>query len=225
MVVTVLPFGGNKLKQNRMLRVNKNRFGNTDEVGMLEMCENGLKELVDPSKYFIEQYYGKQVSGRSITVILEGKRAIMVEAQSLIIDNKLSMPKRVCQGLDQNRLSVLMAIIEKHLKVPLNYSDTYINIVGGIKLMGRETDLAIIVSILSSYKNISISNDIVFIGEVGLAGEIREVPMTQIYLKELERLKYKKIVLSKKSAKEYSGRFECELIGVSKAVELIGIIS
>ena len=225
MVDTVLSFEGDKLKQYRMLRVNKNRFGNTDEVGMFEMQENGLKELSDPSKYFIDQKNLAPSPGRSITAILEGKRIIMVETQSLVVDNKISIAKRVCQGVDLNRINVLLAVMDKSLKISLQYFDTYINIVGGVKLAGRESDLALMASIISSYRNKSIANDTVFLGEVGLTGEVREAPMITNYLKELERLKYKRVVLSQNSVNEYKKKFNLDLIGISNTKELIEILS
>ena len=219
MVDTVIYFEGDQFGQYRMLRVIKNRFGNTNEVGIFEMKETGLKEVSNPSQYFLESSL-KDAYGRSLTCILEGTRPIFVEVQALVVENKFGNGRRTTQGIDNNRLSLLVAVIDKYFEIPLSFNDIYLNIVGGIKLTSRESDLAIITSLLSSYKAKKVPDDIVLIGEVGLTGEVRSVPMIETRIKELQQLNYKKVITSIRSAKDLSGKYDIEIIGVARALEV-----
>jgi len=219
MVDTVIYFEGDQFGQYRMLRVIKNRFGNTNEVGIFEMQENGLKEVKNPSQYFLESSL-KDAYGRAITCVLEGNRPIFVEIQALVVENKYGNGRRTTQGLDNNRLSLLVAVIDKYFEIPLSFNDIYVNVVGGLKLSTRESDLAILGALLSSYKAKKIKDEIILIGEVGLTGEVRSVPMIESRIKELVQLNYKKVILSKKSARGLKDKFKIELIGIEKATEL-----
>lgn len=198
MVDTVIYFEGDQFGQYRMLRVIKNRFGNTNEVGIFEMKESGLKEVQNPSQYFLESSL-RDAYGRSLTCILEGSRPIFVEIQALVVENKFGNGRRTTQGLDNNRLSLLVAVIDKYFEIPLSFNDIYVNVVGGIKLNSRESDLAIIASLLSSYRGKKLNDEVVLIGEVGLTGEVRSVPMVETRVKELEQLNYKKVITSMRS--------------------------
>jgi len=219
MVDTVIYFEGDQFGHYRLLRAIKNRFGNTNEVGIFEMKENGLKEVLNPSQYFIDENL-KDIFGRSLSCINEGTRPLFVEIQALVIENKYGNGRRVTQGLEANRLSMLVAIIEKYLDLPLGYSDIYLNIVGGIKLVSRDTDLAVIASLISSYKGERIDNQTIFLGEVGLTGEVRAITFFEKRLKEMEQLKYKRIVTSQKIAKEFEGKSKIQLKGISTIKEL-----
>ena len=223
MVDTVIYFEGDQLGQYRMLRVMKNRFGNTNEVGIFEMNDKGLQEIGNPSQYFIDSFI-QDTFGRSLSCILEGTRPIFVEIQALVVENKFGSGKRVTQGLDNNRLSLLVAVIDKYFDTPISFNDIYINVVGGIKLHSRESDLSIITSLLSSFYGSPIQNNTVFIGEVGLTGEVRRVPLMENRLRELEQLNYKKVVTSKKVADEFNDKYELEIIGIEKAVELKSLL-
>lgn len=219
MVDTVVYFEGDQFGQYRLLRVIKNRFGNTNEVGIFEMNESGLCEVRNPSQYFLDGSL-EDAYGRSLTCIVEGSRPLFVEIQALVVENKYGNGRRTTQGLDLNRLSLLIAVIDKYFEIPLSYNDIYVNVVGGFKLSSRESDLSIIASLLSSYNGQAVDNSTVFIGEVGLTGEVRSVPLIETRLKEINQLNYKKVITSKRSAKEFEGIFDFELIGIEKAIEL-----
>lgn len=219
MVDTVIYFEGDQLGQYRMLRVMKNRFGNTNEVGIFEMQESGLREIKNPSQYFLEQS-PQDAFGRSLTCILEGSRSLFVEIQALVVENKFSQGRRTTQGLDTNRVALLVAVIDKYLGIPLSYNDIYVNVVGGMKLISRESDLSVIASLLSSYHAMAIPQDTVFLGEVGLTGEVRSVPMMEMRLKEIAQMNYKRVITSKRAADDLKGKFKIEIVGITKAAEL-----
>lgn len=219
MVDTVIYFEGDQLGQYRMLRVMKNRFGNTNEVGIFEMQEKGLVEITNPSQYFLEQSIPGSY-GRSLTCILEGSRSLFVEIQALVVENKFSVGRRTTQGLDSNRVALLVAVIDKYLGIPLSYNDIYVNVVGGIKLTSRENDLSVIASLLSSYYGSAIPADTIFLGEVGLTGEVRSVPMMEMRLKEISQMNYKRVITSKRAAEDLKGKFKLNITGISKASEL-----
>jgi DNA repair protein RadA/Sms len=223
MVDTVIYFEGDQLGQYRMLRVMKNRFGNTNEVGIFEMQEKGLLEIKNPSQYFLEQSLPGSF-GRSITCILEGSRSLFVEIQALVVENKFAVGRRTTQGLDTNRVALLVAVIDKYLGIPLSYNDIYVNVVGGMKLTTRENDLSVIASLLSSYYAIPIANDTLFLGEVGLTGEVRSVPMMEMRLKEVAQMNYKRVITSKRAAEDLKGKYKVELVGITKASELKNLL-
>lgn len=219
MVDTVIYFEGDQLGQYRMLRVMKNRFGNTNEVGIFEMQEKGLVEIKNPSQYFLEQSLPGSY-GRSLTCILEGSRSLFVEIQALVVENKFAVGRRTTQGLDSNRVALLVAVIDKYLGIPLSYNDIYVNVVGGMKLSTRENDLSVIASLLSSYFQTPIASDTLFLGEVGLTGEVRSVPMMEMRLKEVAQMNYKRVITSKRAAEDLKGKYKLDLVGITKASEL-----
>jgi len=219
MVDTVIYFEGDQYGVYRLLRVVKNRFGNTNEIGLFEMKENGLVEIQNPSHYFIDQSLVGSV-GRSITCFLEGTRSLFVEIQALVIENKFAVGRRTTQGVDANRVSLLIAVIDKYLGVALSYNDIYVNVAGGIKLQSRDNDLSIMASLLSSYFSKPLPSDTIFLGEIGLSGEVRALPLVESRLKEISQMNYKKVVLHDKASKDFTNKFPLELIGISKAEEL-----
>ncbi len=219
MVDTVIYFEGDQLGQYRMLRVMKNRFGNTNEVGIFEMQEKGLVEIKNPSQYFLEQSLPGSY-GRSLTCILEGSRSLFVEIQALVVENKFAVGRRTTQGLDSNRVALLVAVIDKYIGIPLSYNDIYVNVVGGMKLTTRENDLSVIASLLSSYYASAIPNETIFLGEVGLTGEVRSVPMMEMRLKEIAQMNYKRVITSKRAAEDLKGKYKLDLLGISRAAEL-----
>ena len=223
MVDTVIYFEGDQLGQYRMLRVMKNRFGNTNEVGIFEMLESGLREITNPSQYFLEQSLPGSY-GRSLTCILEGSRSLFVEIQALVVENKFAQGRRTTQGLDSNRVALLVAVIDKYVGIPLSFNDIYVNVVGGIKLTTRENDLSVIASLLSSYYQIPVPSDTIFLGEVGLTGEVRSVPMMEMRLKEIAQMNYKRVVTSARAAADLKGKYKLELTGITKAAELKNLL-
>ncbi len=223
MVDTVIYFEGDQYGQYRLLRSMKNRYGNTNEIGIFEMREDGLKEVINPSQYFLDQTLPDSF-GRSLSCVMEGTRALFVEIQALVVENKFATGRRVSQGLDTNRVALLVAVIDKYVGIPLSYNDIYVNVVGGLKLQGRETDLSVVASLLSSFYGKSIPQDTLFLGEVGLTGEVRTVPMMEARLREAAQLSYKKVITSSRAAQEFAGKFKVELVGLKRASDLKGLL-
>lgn len=219
MVDTVIYFEGDQFGQYRILRAMKNRFGNTNEVGIFEMKENGLQEVLNPSQFFLDEEL-EGTFGRTLTCILEGSRSLFVEVQALVVENKFGNGRRTTQGIDSNRVAMMVAVIEKYFGIPLGFNDIYLNVVGGIKLQNRESDLSIIASLLSSYRSKPIDSSTVFVGEVGLTGEVRSVPMMDTRIKEMAQLNYKRVVTSEKTARELKNKFKIEIVGIRQAKEL-----
>ncbi|MEI6326900.1 MAG: DNA repair protein RadA [Candidatus Roizmanbacteria bacterium] len=174
MVDTVLSFEGEKVSHFRVLRANKNRFGSTDEIGIFEMSGEGLKEVTNPLAFVQEIDTKSATPGRAIAGVLEGKRPIFFEIQSLASPTTLAMPRRVVNGVDYNKVQLLLAVVRKHLHIPLDGYDIYVNVIGGIKVDSPAADLAIIASIISSVKETPLPTTALFTGEVGLLGEVRK---------------------------------------------------
>ena len=223
MVDTVVYFEGDQYGQYRLLRSMKNRFGNTNEIGIFEMRENGLIEVENPSQYFLDQTLPDSF-GRSLSCILEGTRALFVEIQALVVENKFGTGRRVTQGLDSNRVALLVAVIDKYVGIPLSYNDIYVNVVGGLKLQGRETDLSVVASLLSSFYGKAIPQDTLFLGEVGLTGEVRSVPMMELRLREASQMNYKRVITSERAVREFNGKFKIEMQGLKRASDLKGML-
>ena len=220
MVDTVIYFEGDQFGQYRILRAIKNRFGNTNEVGIFEMEEVGLREVPNPSQYFLDDQILDSY-GRSLTCILEGTRPLFIEIQALVVENKFGNGRRTTQGIDSNRLAMMVAIIEKYFEIPLGFNDIYVNIVGGFKLSSRESDLSVIASLISSYRSRPIDPRELFLGEVGLTGEVRSVPLIESRLKEIQQLNYERVYTSQKTVKKYGEKFpKLKLIGLHKASDL-----
>jgi DNA repair protein RadA/Sms len=194
-VDTVLYFEGETHRQYRILRAVKNRFGSTNEVGIFEMKESGLIEVKNPSKLFIEER--SDAAGSAITVSIEGTRPLLVEIQALVSHSNTAMPRRSANGFDYNRALMLVAVIDRRLGIRLGDKDVYINVAGGIELNEPAADLPVIMSIISCYKDKKISSDAVFIGEVGLAGEIRAVDQIEGRVTEASKLGFRSAFIPK----------------------------
>ena len=196
MVDTVLYFEGESSKELRMLRGFKNRFGSTSEIGIFEMTGEGLISAKDINSKFFDK--SKSQSGSALTVVMEGSRALILEVQALVTESTYPNPKRSATGFDVNRLNMLLALLEKKIDLPLNNYDVFINISGGIKIKESSADLAVIAAIISSFRNRPISKESVFIGEVSLTGEIKDVYSVDLRLKESQAQGIKKAVLAMK---------------------------
>ena len=196
MVDTVLYFEGDSSQELRILRGFKNRFGPTNEIGVFEMREEGLVSAKDISSRFFNQ--NKSQPGSALTVVMEGSRPIILEVQALVSDSHAPNPKRQATGFDNNRLNMLLALLERKLEIPLNSYDVFINITGGIKINETSADLAILAAIISSFRERSISKETVFLGEVSLVGDIREVVQLENRLKELKMHNISKVLMAKK---------------------------
>ncbi|MDD3649802.1 MAG: DNA repair protein RadA [Candidatus Hydrothermia bacterium] len=181
-----VPSGGNGFNL-RILRCSKNRFGTSNEIGIFEMTGNGLKEVTDASTLFITTDHVRR-DGISYTVLMEGKRVILVEIQSLVLPTFFAVPQRVATGFDTKRLYMLLAVVEKFAGINLRGMDIFLNVTGGIRIQDSSGDLAVIASIVSSYRKRSLPENSVFVGEVGLGGEIRKVPGITKRIEEAKRL-------------------------------------
>jgi DNA repair protein RadA/Sms len=193
-VDTVLYFEGEKGAGYRIIRAVKNRFGATNEIGVFEMAENGLKEIKNPSEYMLS---GRplNVPGSSATCVIEGARPILTEVQALVCPTSFGLPRRSAQGLDYNRTIMLIAVLEKRAGISLSNFDCYVNIAGGLKISEPSADLAVICALASSYKNAPVGPDTALLGEVGLVGEIRASRAVEIKIAEAAKLGFKQCVV------------------------------
>lgn len=217
MVDTVLYFEGDSSRELRLLRGFKNRFGATSEVGIFEMTKNGLVSAKDISKKFFTR--GVAQAGSAITVLMEGSRPIVLEVQALVSDSGYPNPKRSATGYELNRLTMLLALLERKLDLPFNQYDVYINIAGGIKITETSADLAIIAAIISSYRNRPISKDTVFIGEVSLIGDVRDIFNLDLRLKEAKSQHFEKAIVPSLPLEPISGLKCFNIDEVSKLIE------
>lgn len=193
MVDTVLLLEGERSDQLRMLRSLKNRFGATDEVGLFQSEDYGLREISNPSELFLENS-NQLVTGAATVCLMEGTRPLLAEVQALVVKSQLAMPRRVGRGVDLARIQVLTAVLQKHAQLPLAFYDVFLSVAGGFKIKEASVDLGLAVAIASSLSGKKIDQNIVFIGEIGLLGEIRKSPYFERRAKEVRRLGFKKII-------------------------------
>ena len=220
MVDTVLYLEGERYNTYRILRAVKNRFGSTNEIGMFEMKQEGMCEVLNPSDILITEREDNP-SGSCVVASMEGTRPILVEMQALTSQSVFGIPKRTANGFDYNRLAVLIAVIEKRAGLPIGGQDVYLNIAGGMKLNEPAVDLGIIVTVASAYKNIPIPKDTVVMGEVGLTGEVRRINLIEKRLKEVEKLGFKRCIIPENSKKSIKNEFKLDIIGVNNIVEAL----
>ncbi|MCS6956770.1 MAG: AAA family ATPase, partial [Patescibacteria group bacterium] len=194
-VDVVLNFEGEKISNYRLIRANKNRFGSTNEIGIFEMTQGGLKEIDNPL-IFLETDKNFQ-PGKAIVGVGEGKRSLFFEIQTLVVPSILPVPRRVIKGLDYNKVLLLLAVIRKILNYSLDNYDIYVNVIGGVSIKNTSADLGFVASIISSLKNKPLMPSSLFIGEVGLLGEIRKAYMEEKIIQEGKRLGFKKIFSGK----------------------------
>lgn len=194
MVDTVLYFEGESHISYRILRAVKNRFGSTNEIGVFEMAGAGLREVKNPSEYMLEGR-PEDEPGSVVTAAMEGTRPILVEVQALVCPTNFNMPRRTAAGTDYNRVTLLMAVLEKRLGISLAGCDAYVNVAGGMKITEPSLDLAIVLALLSSYRNRPLPARTVAFGEVGLTGEIRSVNMMAARIAEAEKMGYQNVIM------------------------------
>lgn len=192
MVDTVLYLEGEMLTGTRILRSFKNRFGDTSEVGIFVMEEKGLIELKDASTFFMDKQ-NEKVPGACLTVIMEGSRPLIVEMQALVVPSSMSFPRRISNGIAERRLELLLAVIQKHVKIPVERMDVFLNVVGGLKVKETAADLAACLAVISSYKNQPLGN-MVAVSEVGLLGELKSVVNLDKRIKEAKKFGYSSVV-------------------------------
>ena len=201
MVDCVLYFEGDPNTSYRMLRAAKNRFGSTNEIGVFEMLDSGLKEVPNPSQMLLEGR-PESASGTCVACVMEGTRPILAEVQALVSKTSYNVPRRTADGFDFNRAALLLAVAEKRAGLKLSLFDAYINVIGGLQLDEPGADLPVALALASSYRDAVISNDLVAIGEVGLTGEIRSVSHMNQRLQEVARLGFKKVIIPKFGAEK-----------------------
>ena len=194
MVDAVVYLEGDRFHQFRILRAVKNRFGSTDEVGVFEMADAGMREVRNPSEVFLQERAGN-AAGSAIAVTLEGSRPILLEVQALTANSALGMPRRTANGFDSNRVQMLVAVLSKRVGLPLGGQDIYVNIVGGLRVVEPAVDLAVVVAMASSFRERPVDRTSVVIGEVGLSGELRSVNQIERRLNEAMRLGFRRAII------------------------------
>ena len=213
MVDTVLQFEGEAHYAYRILRALKNRYGSTNEIGIFEMHDSGLREVKNPSEAFLsERRYG--TSGSTVVSSIEGSRPILIEVQALVTPTSYGMPQRNTTGFDYRRLSLLLAVLEKRVGLRLGSQDVFVNIAGGVKIDEPAVDLGIATSITSSLRDIPVDSSSVAVGEIGLGGEIRTVGQVEKRVQEAAKLGFKKVIIPHNNLKSVKGQDGIEIIGV-----------
>ena len=215
MVDTVLYFEGDRHASYRILRAVKNRFGSTNEIGVFEMRETGLTEVENPSQFMLNGR-PEEASGSIVACSMEGTRPILLEIQALVARSQLAMPRRTAAGMDYNRVSLLLAVLEKRLNLHLSGSDVYVNIAGGIRINEPAIDLGVVLAIVSSSRDRAIDEKVLAFGEVGLSGEVRAVSQAAQRVQEAKKLGFTTVILPEVCR---------EQIGDVKGVRLIGVRS
>ncbi|MFD1850731.1 DNA repair protein RadA [Oceanobacillus bengalensis] len=222
MVDAVLYFEGERHHTYRILRGVKNRFGSTNEMGIFEMKEEGLREVLNPSEIFLEERT-RGAAGSTVVASMEGTRPVLVEIQALISPTSFGNPRRMATGLDHNRVSLLMAVLEKRVGLMLQNQDAYLKVAGGVKLDEPAVDLAVAISIASSYRDRPTKPDDIFIGEVGLTGEIRRVSRIEQRIQEAAKLGFNRVICPKNNLDGWTAPKNIQVIGVSTVQEALDI--
>lgn len=223
MVDTVLYFEGDRYASYRVLRGVKNRFGSTNEIGVFEMREDGLRQVLNPSEFMLEGK-PKGASGSVVACSMEGSRPILVEIQALVCQSSFGIPRRTSNGCDLNRVNLLMAVLEKRLGIHLSGCDAYVNVAGGLRMNEPAMDLGIVMALVSGYKEKPLPEQVIVFGEVGLSGEVRAVSMGGARIAEAAKLGYKKCILPKACIKNVQLPEEMECIGVETVYDAVKIL-
>jgi len=225
MVDAVLYFEGDLQRHYRLLRAVKNRFGSTQEIGIFEMREDGLAEVADASRAFLDDHFVHS-SGSVITASLEGTRPLLLEVQALVSPTNFGMPQRRSSGIDPNRLALILAILEKRLGMAISSQDVFLNIAGGIKVVEPSIDLSVASAVASSFREVAVGPDTLVLGELGLSGEVRAVSQIGPRLAEAARLGFKQAIIPQGNLKAVSLLPDApmEVLGVKTLAEAIGIL-
>lgn len=223
MVDAVLYFEGQSDSRYRVIRAVKNRFGAVNEVGIFAMTESGLKQVSNPSAIFLSGHQ-TPVAGSITTVVWEGSRPLLVEVQALVDESHLANPRRVTVGLDHNRLSMLLAVLNRHAGIATYDQDVFVNAVGGLRVMETSADLALVLSVISSLKNKCLSSDLIVFGEIGLSGEIRPVPSGQERIREAAKHGFKRAIVPKGNAPKSAAVHGMEIIAVDQLQKALQVM-
>lgn len=223
MVDTVLYFEGDKQDIYRILRGVKNRFGSTNEIGVFEMGESGLAEVKNPSEFLIS---GKPegANGSVVTCCMEGTRPMLLEVQALVCDTNFQIPRRQATGCDFNRMNLLIAVIEKRMRMPLGREDAYVNFAGGMRIFEPATDLAVVLALVSSYRNKPVPDDMLVFGEVGLSGEVRGVSMAKQRVMEARKLGFNSCVVPFANARQLADVKDIKIYTVKNIMEAVAAL-
>lgn len=224
MVDAVLYFEGDRRQSHRIIRAIKNRFGSTNEIGVFEMCEDGLEEVANPSAMLLEER-PVGVSGSCAVCIMEGSRPLIAEIQALVTPTVFPAPRRTSNGIDYNRMCLLLAVLEKRLGLKFSACDVYLNVIGGLKLDEPAIDAAVCLAVISSLRDVPVPDDVIAFGEVGLSGEFRSVSSAEQRLNEAYRLGFTKIAMPKRShLKNVPDGVELyPLVGIYDALKLLSV--
>ncbi|WP_077324077.1 DNA repair protein RadA [Virgibacillus siamensis] len=222
MVDAVLYFEGERHHAYRILRGVKNRFGSTHEMGIFEMKEEGLREVMNPSEIFLEER-SEGAAGSTVVASMEGTRPVLVEIQALISPTSFGNPRRMATGIDTNRVPLLMAVLEKRVGLMLQNQDAYIKVAGGVKLDEPAIDLAVAVSIASSFRDQTTKPDDIFVGEVGLTGEVRRVARIEQRVQEAAKLGFKRVICPEKNLGGWTVPKSVQVIGVNTVQEALDV--
>jgi DNA repair protein RadA/Sms len=222
-VDTVLYFEGEKSHAYRILRAVKNRFGSTNEIGVFEMTDAGLKEVANPSAWFLSERPQK-ATGSVVVASLEGTRPILVELQALVSPTSFAMPRRMANGVDGNRIALLVAVMEKRTGLNLSGQDIYVNVVGGLQIDEPALDLGIVAAVTSSLRNRPIAHTTVVFGEVGLGGEVRAVGQAEARLREAAKLGFRRCLLPERNLMKMPPIDSLELIGVAEVGQALDAV-
>ena len=223
MVDTVLYFEGDRNASYRILRSVKNRFGSTNEIGVFEMRQEGLIQVENPSEFMLEGR-PEDASGAVVSCSMEGTRPILLEVQGLVTETNFGMPRRTAAGTDYNRVNLLMAVLEKRCHYEMGRFDAYVNIAGGMRMNEPALDLAIVMALISSYKDRPINPKLLIFGEVGLSGEVRAVAQAEQRVHEAAKMGFSACILPKVCADKMKGPVGMKLYGVSTVREAIGLL-
>lgn len=220
MVDAVLYFEGERHNTFRILRAVKNRFGSTNEIGIFEMKERGLEEVANPSEIFLaERPVG--VAGSTVVASIEGTRPVLVELQALVSPTSFAVPRRMATGVDQQRIAMIMAVLEKRVGLMLQNQDAYVNVAGGVRLDEPAIDLAIAVAIASSFRDHATNPQDVVIGEIGLTGEVRGVSRIEQRIREAHKLGFKRVIIPAKNMRGLEAPADIEVVGVHNISEAL----
>jgi len=220
-VDTVLYFEGERQHIYRILRSVKNRFGSTNEIGVFEMKTQGLEEVTNPSALFLSERPEGQVAGSAVTCSMEGSRPILIELQALVTPSNLGTPRRMAKGVDSNRISLLIAVLEKIVGLYIQTQDVFINVVSGVKIDEPAVDLALCLAMTSSFRNLPLDHKTVIFGEVGLSGEIRTVPYVEQRIREAEKLGFTRCILPEHTRKRLTSSYSIATLGVMTVADAI----
>ncbi|MBE6715180.1 MAG: DNA repair protein RadA, partial [Ruminococcaceae bacterium] len=225
MVDAVLSFEGDRSQSHRIVRAIKNRYGSTNEIGVFEMTDTGLCEVDNPSAMLLAGR-PKGVSGSCAVCLMEGTRPIIAEIQALTTPTAYPNPKRMADGIDYNRMCLLLAVLEKRLGLKFSQCDVYLNVIGGLRIDEPAADCAVAMALISSFKDIPVPSDMIVTGEIGLSGEVRAVSSAQQRAKEAERIGFKKIALPKRSVEKKPPQLsDGQILALSGIYDLAAILA